>query len=469
MKTKYFILILFSTVYVNIFSQTSTSLNKFLSKDKLKHAAVSFKLVELPSGRTIEAFNENMSLTPASNMKLVTTAAALLHLGEEFEYRTPLLVSGNIVDSVLTGNIYIEGVGDPTIGSECLGNDRLKFLHYFAGAVKDKGIKKVRGDVVVLDQLFGYEGVSGKWLLEDIGNYYAPGVYGISFFDNTYRLTVQPDKDNSRVNILYSEPEIDGLYFVNNLTVTDSDDAEAYIFGTPFVNERLLYGSVSANKTDVVLKGDIPDPGLLLARFFKNTLIDNGIRVEGEATTFRLQQALPIRCDTIAIYHSLPLSSIVRETNVKSNNHYAEHLYSKLTKVEGLRLRTFFQQLGLDSTALIMYDGSGLSPQNALSARYLTDLLVLMDKQTGGNKRAFYASLPVVGREGTVSGFMKNTALAGRMRLKSGSMSGVLSYSGYVETGGKRYAVSLIINNFDGKLRELRKEVEEFFNEVLSQ
>jgi D-alanyl-D-alanine carboxypeptidase/D-alanyl-D-alanine-endopeptidase (penicillin-binding protein 4) len=392
-------------------SQTSEALAAFLKNDNLRHAAVGFKLVDLQTGKTLVAHNDNIALTPASNMKIVTTAAAIINLKPDFRYRTPLSYSGTIKNAVLNGNLYIEGAGDPTLGSDFAKRDKTGFLHNWLNAIKALGITGIDGDIVVLDQLFGYDGFSMKWLLEDIGSTYAQGVYGVSIFDNLH----SPD--------------------------------------------------------DIIL-----DPGLFLANYFRNFLLANNIPVKGKATTYRIETQnvvyidsaviLPEHPTEISAYVSPPLSDIVREINVHSNNHYAEHIFRKLT--EKINIRSFFQTVGLDSTALIMWDGSGLSPQDAVSAGYLTDVLAYMYRRQGGRRGAFYQSLPVVGKEGTVSSLLNNGKFSGVIRAKSGSISGVQSYSGYIERNGNTYAFSLIINNFSGKHREIRKIIERFFVEQFS-
>ncbi|MDR1436935.1 MAG: D-alanyl-D-alanine carboxypeptidase, partial [Candidatus Symbiothrix sp.] len=122
-----------------------------------------------------------------------------------------------------------------------------------------------------------------------------------------------------------------------------------------------------------------------------------------------------------------------------------------------------WEEKGLDASALFMCDGSGLSPLNAVSAGFLTDLLVYMYR-TEGPSGAFSRSLPLAGQEGTVASFLKNTPLAGKARIKSGSITGVQSYSGYIEKNGGKYAFSLIINHFSGERPTLRKTVEELLN-----
>jgi D-alanyl-D-alanine carboxypeptidase/D-alanyl-D-alanine-endopeptidase (penicillin-binding protein 4) len=460
---KILLLALFFVSGAALNAQMPAALINFLNKKNMTHAAVSFKAVDLNTRQVVVSHNENMSLTPASNMKIVTTATALEVLGSRFCFETPLLYDGYLQETTLTGNLYIRGSGDPTMGSEFASADRENFLKEWLDAINRAGIRKITGNIVVLDQLFGYEGVSPKWLWEDMGTNYAPGIYGIGVFDNIYRVYLRSSASNSETTVLYTEPQISNLLITNELTASDNSTDDAFVSGIPFANEMRLYGSIPAWQPSFMLKAAIPDPGLFLAQYFRDYLQKNGITTEGEATTFRLRPVTPSGENLIGTFRSIDLASIARTINVLSNNHYAEHLYKMLTVLDSIDIQEYWRKKGINSDALIMFDGSGISPQNAISAGFLIDLLVYMDKQSG-NSAAFYQSLPVAGRSGTVASFLRNTALDGRARLKSGTITNVHAYSGYIESSGKRYAVSLIVNNFTGERSELRRDIERLFN-----
>ena len=456
------LILLFYGSYVINAQVNVEALPVFLHSNCLKHAAVSFNIVDLSTGESCVAWNENQSLTPASTMKIVTTATALDVLGENFRYETDVVYDGDIEDSVLRGNIYVKGVGDPTLGSEYIEKGKTDFLHNWVNAVRKAGIKSIAGNVIVLDSLFGYEGLPKRWLLEDIGNYYAPGIYGISVFDNMYRAYLQSFSPGQNTTFLRSDPILKGVHFNNEIKAGRFDGDSAAIFGLPFSTERRLYGTISPRSKAFMLRGDIPDPGLCLANYFVDYLRANGISVNGEATTYRISRQFPVREKQITVTYSEPLSSIIRITNVRSNNHYAEHLFQRLQNVDFVSITDYWKKKGVDSSALFMYDGSGLSPSNALSAGFLTDLLKYQYEKEG-DSGAFYQSLPVAGKEGTVAAFLKNTSLVGSVRLKSGSIAHVQAYAGYIEKGEKRYAFAIIVNNFSGKRAELRKQIERLF------
>ncbi|MDR1372497.1 MAG: D-alanyl-D-alanine carboxypeptidase [Dysgonamonadaceae bacterium] len=406
----------FSIYYLPAAAGRFDVLSAFLKNDALQHAAISIKAVNVTDGKTIAAFNENTALTPASNMKIITTATALIRYGSNHRYRTPLLYSGTIKDSVLHGNLYIQSSGDPTLGSRYINRSKEHFLHRYLHHIRKAGISSIEGDIITLDSLFRDEGVSGKWLIEDAGTDYGQGVYSISIFDNIYKTPLPSDTTSATV---------------------------------------------------------IDNPGLYLAQYLKLWLHRHSIPVSGKATTLRTERQqthgfnIPQDLTETGAAYSPPLSEIIRETNVRSNNHYAEHLYRKLQS-DSVNIRLLWQRHGLDSTALIMYDGSGLSPQNAASASYLTDLLVYMYTHHGKHQGAFYRSLPLAGKEGTVATFLKDTPLSGKAHLKSGAISNVQAYSGYIEKENQYYAFSIIINSFSGKRKDLRKAIERLLTDLFN-
>jgi D-alanyl-D-alanine carboxypeptidase/D-alanyl-D-alanine-endopeptidase (penicillin-binding protein 4) len=463
MKKKIYYLFIICFLFAgleNASAQTPQALKAFIQKENLQHAGIGFKAVDLTTGKTIAAYNENVSLTPASNMKIVTTATALEVLGSDFHFETPLFHDGLIKTSVLNGNLYIQGTGDPTLGSEHTGGEKDAFLAQWLSGVRNAGIKCIEGDVIVLDQLFGYGGVSDKWMYEDLGNYYAPGIYGVSVFDNMYRLYVQSYSPGILTTILSMQPEIETLVFSNELTAGDTNSDKSMVSGFPFSYQRRLYGTIPPDKSSLAVKGDMPDPGLFLANYFKTYLQNNGIEVKGKGSTFRLNSHIPDAQSLLSTVQSPPLASIIRVVNVKSNNHYAEYLFQTLKTVNKIDIAAYWKTKRLDSSALFMYDGSGISPVNAVSACFLTDLLAYMYKKEGV-KGAFYKSFPLAGKEGTVVSFLKNTPLAGKAHIKSGSITDVQSYSGYIEKDNKIYAFSLIINRFSGERTNLRKDIEQ--------
>ncbi|HKM45220.1 MAG TPA: D-alanyl-D-alanine carboxypeptidase/D-alanyl-D-alanine-endopeptidase [Dysgonamonadaceae bacterium] len=457
---------------------SQSSLQELLRNPALKHASIGVSVKDMSSGRTVFSFSEDKSLTTASIMKIVTTATALESLGPSYRYNTTLALDANSSSTLL-----IIGSGDPTLGTSAFKENPYNFLSNWAQKLLSPltGINNLK--LYVVDNTFGYQGVSNEWTWIDMGNYYAAGAYGISVFDNSYRLYFDTTNRNSCPIILRTEPDIKGLSFTNYLKLNTTGSDNGYIYGSPHSYERILRGDIPAGRTAFSIKGDIPDPGLLLGEMLADELTKREISVAGIETAqndfisqicnnnqsvqnYRVGQVLHV-------HQSRPITDILRETNVESNNHYAEHIIRTIGRnqnsdiksdalEEGIKfVKSYWTKQNLSTSSLFMHDGSGLAPQDAASPEFFSDLLSYMYNKSKYSKE-FYATLPIAGQEGTLKNFMSNTKYSGRIRAKSGSIGGVQCYAGYLIDGEKKYAFTIMINKFTGSRASVRKSIESF-------
>lgn len=454
-----------------------TALQKFISHPALKHASVGVSVVNMTTGKPVAEHDAGKSLTPASVLKLITTATALETLGENYRYKTDIAL-----DADDPSRILVFGSGDPTLASEAFHDKPNLFFTTTADALKKVLSPYREYTLYVVDNLFGYNGVSPEWTWIDMGNYYAAGAYGISVYDNSYRLFFNTTDRNSCPRILRTEPKIKGLTFQNELTLNNTGSDNGYIYGVPFSYERMVRGNIPAGRTEFSIKGDIPDPGLMLGETLADYLMQAGIKI-GKVETAREdylaghctpQAGQPYRAGKVLCTHvSPPLKEIVREVNVESNNHYAEHLirtigrkskndiYADALEVGITYVQEYWKKRCTEVTSLQMYDGSGLAPQNAVSPSFLTQLLVYM-YNTSENAFSFFDSLPKAGQEGTLKNFMGNTRYSGKIAAKSGSIGGVQCYAGYLIDGNKKYAFTVMVNKFNGTRQQVRSAIEQF-------
>jgi serine-type D-Ala-D-Ala carboxypeptidase/endopeptidase (penicillin-binding protein 4) len=432
------------------------------------HASVSVCVLDMNTSKVVAQYHSAQSVTPASVLKLLTTGAALEMLGPEFKFETKLMASGTIENDQLTGDLLIQGGGDPSLGSKQVPGDPEAFLADWVKAVRDAGINRVKGRILVDPGAFDDEGVSPFWLWEDIGNYYATGIYGLNVFDNSFKLVLKSGSAGSKPEILGMSPFIKGLTIENHLLAANNDQDSAYLYGAPYQYEMRLFGTMPANRTDFTIRGQMPDPSTYLANRFREELIKAGIPVDSEARSTRLLPNEPVVLrKTIYRTKSIPLSQLVRIIHEKSDNFYTECLLRQLARIdsdkpgtarEGIRVvKAFWQKKNLDLSALAMYDACGLSPNDRISAELLARVLQLMASNT-----VFEQSIPIAGVEGTVSGFLKGTALEGKLRLKSGSNQVVNSYAGYYRKNGKSYAVAMMVNYVNASRSQIRKDMETF-------
>lgn len=475
MKNKLALLLSLFIIYsfTDATSQNAPSaIDNFVAKEGLKHASIGICIKDL-SGNAIASYNKERSLTPASTLKLVTTASALELLGQDFQYKTELrLDSANE-----SYRLIIKGYGDPTLGSEYL-NQGNTFVQVWTDQIKKKVSKTIPLAIYVDDSYFGYNGLSQKWIREDIGNYFASGSYGISVFDNTYKLSLSTLKPEIAPVFVSIDPYIPNLSFENNLTTNTSGQDNGYIVGEPFTYNRILIGDIPEKRQTFTIKGSLPDPGLSLGQTLAQALTEQGYTIYSVQTPRAdITQLKNLAAESSIFYthHSPTLSNIIKLINERSNNHYTEHLIRSVGRKSSSEadplamgidaIKTFWEARGLDMDALFMYDGCGLAPSNAISAELLCDMLVYMQSKSL-YKDSFLNSLPKAGSEGTIRNFLKGSALTGKVFVKSGSIANVQCYAGYYINGNKKYAFSVMVNNFNGPRKQVVKAIEDLLLDV---
>ncbi len=472
-----FIIASLAFVTFNSFSQES-SLETFLSDSSMMHASVSFYVANAENGETVMEYNPGKSLIPASVMKLITSAAALELLGPGYTFKTRIGYTGalNKHSGKLTGDIIIQGGGDPALGSKYFPDRYQDFLSNWVKEIAKLGIKKIDGRVITDDSYYDFLPVPAKWLWEDAGNYYGAGAYGLSVFDNTYEIHFKTSSDSSGLIIKEIVPNECRYEFKNWLVAAGKSD-EGYIFAAPYSTNGWLAGTIPVNQEDFVLKASITDPPSLVAKMMNEKLETSGISVKGEPTTIRLEpeyltkEVVPIS-ETI----SPPLSDIIEVLNHESVNLYAEHLIKELGKkfrnngstAKGIEvIMDFLKDAGIKTDGMYIEDGSGLSPLNAINTRELVNMLVYM-KSRGKHFAEYYSSFPDAGKEGTLKNCFMDQIFDSRLKAKSGSMTRVRSYAGYFTTvSGKNMIFSIIINNYTGASQNIISGIEGIIKEIL--
>jgi D-alanyl-D-alanine carboxypeptidase/D-alanyl-D-alanine-endopeptidase (penicillin-binding protein 4) len=309
-----------------------------LEADEYSGTSLAYVVQEVQSGELLAEMNSAQALVPASVCKLLTTAAAMEMLGPEKRFKTELAYRGLLEKGSLKGDLYILGGGDPSLGSEYTGAQPDSFLLDWVQAVKKLGISCIEGDIIADASIFDEEAVSPYWLWEDLGNYYAAGVYGLAVFDNMFRLGLKSGLSGTKPDILYLKPVLPEMQIINNLITKDNSKDSAYFYGIPYRWERLLYGSLPAGKEEFIIRGDIPDPPAYLAFRLQQQLIKAGISVQGKACTKNkpgyVRKALvfdsvnnPLIINEPVVFYtsySKPLSELVTIINYHSHNMFTE-------------------------------------------------------------------------------------------------------------------------------------------------
>lgn len=450
----------------------SEGIKQFFSGELFSSATIGLSVTDIIDGQTVVAINPHLSVTPASVQKLVTTASSLALLGEEYRFSTLTGYTGRLdsESGVLRGDLIIRGGGDPALGSENFESHYGNIIDTLVISVIESGIKRIEGRIVADDSMFDYNPVPSKWVWEDLGNYYGAGAYGLSIFDNTFRLFLRTGERGSFPEIVKTEPSIEGLT-IRSYLVAEGDRDRGYVFSAPYGNYAWISGTVPENRSEFILKASIPDPPALMATLLTRTLADAGIEVTEEPVTLRNYSGERVQGLTILSEIISPsLAEIVIETNRESVNLYAEHLI-RMTGLEvngdgsissGIEAITgFLKDSEIDTGGLFMEDGSGVSPMNALPASLVTSLIreMVLDPD---HTHTFINSLPAAGSDGTMKFIFRDNIFRNRIRAKTGSMTRVRGYAGIITTiTGRNLAFCIIINNYSGEPSEVVTAVED--------
>lgn len=451
----------------------------------LKGASVGVVVKDM-EGNTLAAVNADQRLVPASNTKLITTGTALHSLGPDYRFKTAIGYTGTISNGTLDGDIYIIGGGDPTLGADEKDFGRLPYTEW-TGILLKAGIRAVNGRIIGDSRLWEGFLEFGDWTYEDIGTYYGTGSGALCFYKNTIDLNVAAgEAEGAPVLAEQTYPDTPWMHFTNSgITGREGTGNSLYLYTTDLAPQSELRGSFALDRAPKTEHFANKFGALTCSYYFYKYLTAQGFKVTGGAAdidrtglirTNRFELMEPAG-DPEVIGHteSAPLRDIARKTNLDSDNFYAEAIYRTMAEeTSGIAVydsarvaeSAVLRKLGLNPDSVTLIDGSGLSRRNAVSARFIADFLQAM--ASSPSFPAFLASLPAPG-EGTLATVLKNNPSRDRLRLKSGSMEGVLCYSGYLldDNGTPVATISVLVNGSTAKTLQIRKDLEPILEEIL--
>ena len=442
----------------------------------LENGFLGLSIKSVNSDKNLVEFNPKKSLQPASTLKLISTATALMTLGEDYKYSTILEYSGQIKDSVLTGNIIIRGSGDPSLGSWRYKNlpDYKQLMEYWAKKIKDLGVKEIRGRVFGDGSIFDENVIADTWTWGDMGNYYGSGAYGLNLNENLYWATFKPNNYMESAELVKTAPDLPYYQKINRVFTDKAGTGDQVnIYATPYQDILVMEGFVPKGDNFSV-KGSIPDPALFSAYFLGKKLEEIGVKtsenplsyLEGNKKNIYFQK--PSQTTPIDTLISPPLRELARDCNFQSINLYAEACLKTPSVMLNLGsttdaavkgLKQIWQSKGIKLEGLKMKDGSGLSPSNGITPDNMTDILKTMYLEKSFN--SYYESIPIVGVSGTVQNLAKKSRAVGNVRAKSGSIDGVRAYAGYFTArNGEMMCFSMMLNKYNSDLGNATRELE---------
>ena len=309
-----------------------------------------------------------------------------------------------------------------------------------------------------------------------MGNYYGAGPSGIALFDNSIRCYFKTgNTPGQRSELVAMVPNVSEILFRNDVVADKVSGDNSYIFGAPYSYDRFATGSLPLNQSRFEVKGSMPDPEHQLAIELGKALEQRGIHIAKGAVGFRrsgIKEKISYSTGQLLFDHKGPtVQEIATLTNMKSINLFAEGLVclvgyekgGKGTTEEGLKQIENYLTKKISFQGLYLKDGSGLSRSDGISADHFTQLLLLMHQSVNAQK--FKSTLPVAGKSGTLSSLCKGQVGEGRIMAKSGTMSRIKSYAGYVKTtSGKELIFSIVITNYSCSNSAVTKKMEQVMN-----
>lgn len=396
------------------------------------------------NSRRYHSYNAQELLTPASNIKLFTAAAALNVLGPDYRFRTVVAYDGQLdVAGKLTGNLILQGYGDPTLTTATLAD--------WADSLVEAGLKEVTGDILVDASFFEEEGQSNwGWLIDEQN----PVVGALSVNHNQIKLTVVPGKTAGAYSWIRVEPALAPLVQVvyNNVATVDAEQRASLKL---YENESavvVVEGRIPADSHPIENRATARSPGLYVGMLFRKLLSDRG--VEFREDTGVKQEAALSDLHLLIEHDSEPLRRVLPGMLKNSDNLVSEEILRTLG-AESLGLGSseggqrviahFLETAGLSTMPYVLCDGCGLRLDNRLSAELIVGLLVLMNDHPDGS--VFRDALAVAGTDGTLAGRLKNASAEKRVHAKTGSLLGASALSGYITTSNEHILAFAILMN----------------------
>ncbi len=428
--------------------QIEFNINKMFTDPVLRNANWGFVVYDTKTGKIVTSYNENAPLVPASTTKLLTTETAFSLLGTKYRWNTQLEYSGSVdSEGVLTGNLYIVGSGDPSLGGNRGGAASYgQIVTQYMDAIRDKGIKKITGDIIIQTAIFKENKVTLPenivWLEQ--ANYYLP---------------VGTTKDINPRN--------------EKMIVSQSNNpfnqVKKYFYVSPYTN-KMVYADLYEGAW-VTTK--VADPPAFLANKLRESLVKNKIAITGKVTP-KIVDRDPEPREVLSNYKSPSLAEIVAYTNQRSDNGYAEAIlksngFMKLgdqtTESGRIVVTDHLKATNFDIVGLNYMDGSGLSKAHTVTPISQVKFLTAMTKSP--YYKEYLDSLPIAGQTGTLKHmFLVNSN--GQIFAKTGTLNHVKCLAGYIKTRSNRtLAFSLLINNYAGSTAQVKDRMEQLLDPTL--
>lgn len=438
--------------------RTQRAIDRFVDDSLMRHGSLGVIVVDVKNGKTLGARNANMACITASTMKTVTSSAALELLGADFVFQTPVYLDGEIHGSTLKGNLLIEGVGDPTLGSVYF-KENLDIVHEIVETLKKQGITNIEGKVIVDKSRYYYPAFNGDWCADDLAWDYGMGVHALNYCDNRMRLVFDANKDGE-VRNAHFEPSVPGVEIINRMRPGGKDDVVVLL---EYANPSIVLTGTAADTTYYFDVAN-PTPEALLIDSIGRTLRHEGIRLGNNNVPSSSRRWL------LLTHRSPVLTDIITSLLERSDNMFTEALLRAMAYNSGREpvdkqgvevVDSLFSARGLDVSGKFQYDGSGLARNNKAPVRFFADMLTYMSSRRYGSKQLRLVDLmPRIGINARIGTVIPETAISTHVAVKSGSMRDVQCYVGYYPAEEPQYAWAVLVNNWHGSRPNLKNMID---------
>ena len=418
--------------------------NAILAQPAQKAVRFSVHIVKADSGKTVYSHNADVPMMPASNMKLIVTAAALKFLGPDFKYNTRVGLCGS--------TLVVIGSGDPLLGDQRTdakyGRKSGWIFDDITQKLKDAQVTSIQ-NIIIDTTVFDDERVHPNWPKSQLNRWYACEVSGLNYNDNCIDMTAKKVGQNVAISIV---PDTSYVEIVNNVVPTQGGKDAVGAYRNEQENKLIVKGKCSREVGPFFVA--IERPGAFFGFILAEHLAKAGIATNGQLIETAAPQCARFRA--VAGY-STSISDCLARANKKSLGLAAEALMKTIAanadpdgkngSWQGARARIsrFLTDIGIDEQHFDIDDGSGLSRKNRLAASTLTKVLVHMYR--GANWSMFKDSLAVGGGDGTIRTRFREAKYKGKIRGKTGYIRGVKAFSGVCSTDRGEYMFAILANS----------------------
>ena len=471
-------------------NRVQTYINQQMKTDSLLINAVVGILAVDGNGREIASWNPDMPLLTASTLKTITTGLGYEILGPDYRFSTRIAYDGRIENGTLHGNLYIVGGADPTLGSrDTIAVPIDTVFNVWAQAVKRAGIRRINGRIVGDDRIFEEENIPSGWSYGNIGYDYGSGTSGLSFCENLTYFEIEAGEEiGDPVRITPVGPYSPFMTYINEATTGpkgDGDNTEYYASSiTPIGKFVGTYGIDAKPRT--LVQSNKYGPATCASEFAA-FLKKRGVGCKGVTDVRQLEYdgAVPAQKDLVYIAETFSpeLRRIVTVTNTISNNFFAETIFKMVGKTLLERkngepcmnvsygqarriIKEYLKDRGVSTYGYTQDDGSGLSRQNYVSPRFFTRFYAMMAQSA--DFKEYLSSFPGPGRPGTLKTVLAKADpdLKKTIYAKSGSLSSVRCYAGYVDSDRGLLRFAILVNNYDCPTSKVQPKIEGFLKEL---